>query len=267
MILHVPPGSPLLVRAAAEAILAAHIGGGVVGVLSGGVAMAARKGGRLHRTAGQVFFVSMLVMAGIGTVVSPFLPSWSNVVMGLFVLYLVVTARMTVRRPAGAAGPPEIGAPEIGAFVFACCAAVTGIVLGLVAAASPKGLLAGDPPVGFFVLACLPGFAATQDLRMIFRGGLSRDQRLARHLWRMSVALFVGAGSLFLGQGKLFPHWLRGSPIMFAPEIAILVLMIFWLLRVRTRKGSRAEPVAAQAPRPAGLARSRSTVVRLQASD
>ena len=244
MILHPPPGSPFLVRAAADAILAAHIGGGVVGVLSGGVAMAARKGGPLHRSAGQVFFVSMLVMAGIGTVVSPFLPNWSNVVMGLFVLYLVVTARMTVRRPASAAGPPEIGTPEIGAFAFAGCAAVTGIVLGLVAAASPQGLLAGDPPAGFFVLACLPGFAATQDLRMIFRGGLSREQRLARHLWRMSVALFIGAGSLFLGQGKLFPHGLRGSPIMFAPEVAILALMIFWLLRARTAKSPGRQAVA-----------------------
>lgn len=241
MILHVPPGSPLLVRAAAEAILALHIGGGVGGVLSGAVAMAASKGGRLHRAAGRVFFVSMLVMSGIGTIVSPFLPNWSNVVMGLFVFYLVATAWMTIRRPAGA-----VGAFEVGAFVFACAAAATGILLGLAAAASPKGVLAGDSPIFFFIPASFPALAAAADLRVILRRGVSGSERIARHLWRMSVALFIAAGSLFLGQPKLFPHWLRGSPIMFAPEIAILALMIFWLLRLRApKRSSRSEAIAA----------------------
>ena len=239
MILHVPPGSPLLVRAAADAILALHVGGGVVGVLSGGVAMAARKGGDLHRMAGQVFFVSMLIMSGVGAIVSPFLPNWSNVVAGLFVFYLVATAWITVRRPGG-----SVGALEIGGFVFACGAMATGVVLGLVAAVSPKGLLAGDPPVAFFILTSFLALAAAADLRMIRRGGVSGPARLARHLWRMSVALFIGAGSLFLGQPRLFPQGLRGSPIMFAPEIAIVGMMIFWLLRLRVAKGARKAPIA-----------------------
>ena len=246
MILHAPPGSPLLVRAAADAILALHVGGGVVGVLSGGLAIAVRKGGSLHRMAGHVFFVAMLIMSGIGTIVSPFLPNWSNVVAGLFTFYLVATAWMTVRRPAGA-----VGAFEVGAFVFAGAAAATGILLGLVAAASPNGLLAGDPPWSFFLFASLPALAGGLDLGMIRRGGVSGAHRIARHLWRMSVALFVGAGSLFLGQPRLFPHWLRGSPPMFVPEIVILGMMIFWLLRLRPRKGSRPAPVAAWALRSA----------------
>jgi hypothetical protein len=51
----------------------------------------------------------------------------------------------------------------------------------------------------------------------------------------MNVALFVAAGSLFLGQQKLFPHALRGSPILFAPELAIVVMTIVWLVRLRRR--------------------------------
>jgi uncharacterized membrane protein len=236
MILHVPPGSPALIRDAAAAILALHVGGGVAGVFSGFTALLARKGGLLHRTAGKVFFVSMLIMSGIGTVVSPFLPNWSNVVMGLF-FYLVATAWMTVRRPAGA-----VGRFEIGALLFAWGAAATGVLLGLWAAASPGGRLAGDPPLVFFIFASFPALAGSQDLRVIRRGGVMGAQRIARHLWRMSVALFIAAGSLFLGQPKLFPHWLRGSPIMFAPELVIIVLMIFWLLRVREPKEIQPTP-------------------------
>jgi uncharacterized membrane protein len=232
MILHVPPGSPLLIRAAAAAILTLHIGGGVTGILSGATALLAPKGGPLHRAAGHVFFVSMLIMSGIGTIVSPFLPQWSNVGPGIFTFYLVATAWMTVRRPEG-----QVGRFEVGAFVLAWSAAAMGIVLGLLAAGSPKGL-DGDSPVFFFIFATFPALAGALDLRVIRRGGISGARRIARHLWRMSVALFVAAGSLFLGQPKVFPPGLRGSPIMFAPEIAIVVLMVFWLVRVRLTKAS-----------------------------
>ena len=40
-----------------------HIGGGAVGLVSGAIAIFARKGSRVHRAAGNVFFASMLVMA------------------------------------------------------------------------------------------------------------------------------------------------------------------------------------------------------------
>jgi uncharacterized membrane protein len=239
MILHVPPGSSWLVRDSAAAILALHIGGGVTGAFSGLAALAAPKGRRLHRLAGRVFFVSMLVMAAIGTAVSPFLPNWSNVSMGLFVLYLVATAWMTVRRPAG-----QIGRFEAGALVFACAAVAIDMLLGLWAAASPGGL-AGDPPAAFFVLASFPALSAAMDVGVIRRGGVSGPRRIARHLWRMCAALFIAAGSLFLGQQKLFPHFLRGSPIMFAPEIVIVVTMTVWLLRVRPAGAVKREALTA----------------------
>jgi hypothetical protein len=230
VILHVPPGSPLLVREAAAAILALHIGGGVSGAFSGLTALAAPKGGRLHRFAGQVFLGSMLVMAVIGTTVSPFLPNWSNVGMGLFLLYLLATAWMTVRRPAG-----QIGGFEVGALLFARGVVVIDVLLAIWAASSPRGRLAGDPAAVFMVIATFPALSAAMDARVIRRGGVSGARRAARHLWRMSVALFIAAGSLFLGQQQLFPHVLRGSPIMFAPEIVIVLSMIVWLVRTRAR--------------------------------
>ena len=236
MILHLPPGSPLLVRAAAATILALHIGGGVVGILSGATAAMAPKGGPLHRAAGHVFFLSMLIMSGIGTIVSPFLPQWSNVGPGVFTFYLVATAWMTVRRPEG-----QVGRFEVGAVVLAWSAAAMGVVLGLLAAWSPKGL-DGYSPMFFFIFATFPALAGALDLRVIRRGGVSGGPRIARHLWRMCVGLFIAAGSLFLGQPKVFPSWLRGSPIMFAPEISIVILMIFWLVRVRQTKPSQTKP-------------------------
>ena len=41
-------------------LLIVHICGGILGVLSGGVALFVRKGSRLHRRAGNVFVIAML---------------------------------------------------------------------------------------------------------------------------------------------------------------------------------------------------------------
>src|SRR5881275_2687455 len=100
MTLHVPAGSPWWMFAAAALILFLHIAGGSVGIISGMIALFTRKGGRVHRIAGTTFFVSMLIMAGIGAAASPFLPvpSMPNVCAGVLTFYLVGTGWVAIKR-------------------------------------------------------------------------------------------------------------------------------------------------------------------------
>ncbi|HEY0230264.1 MAG TPA: hypothetical protein VGC55_03335 [Dokdonella sp.] len=227
MILQIGPESSTLIRAAAATILLLHISGGMVGLVSGAVALIARKGGGLHRFAGHVFFVSMLVMSAIGAGVSPFLHKRLDPLVGAFTFYLVATAWATVRRKAGTTGRFEIGAC---AMAFAIVAA--SVTFGL--QASPAD---DNPPTAYYVFAALVALAALLDLKMILRGGLCGAARIARHLWRMCLALGIAASSLFLGQQQLFPASLRGSFLLFVPEIIVLGAMAFWLLRVRSTHG------------------------------
>ena len=60
-------------------LLILHISGGVVGILSGAVAMVFRKGFRWHALVGQVFVVAMLTMAGCGAVLAVIKNQPSNV--------------------------------------------------------------------------------------------------------------------------------------------------------------------------------------------
>ena len=142
-ILQIDPQSPLLVRGTAEAILLAHIGGGTLGMLSGAAALIVRKGGRWHRWTGNIFFVSMLVMAGIGAVVSPFLSDRVSSVAGCMTFYLVATAWLTVRRKDGRAGVPEIAG-----FVVALGVVAAGVIFIVMAAYSPTGTVDDQPPQG-----------------------------------------------------------------------------------------------------------------------
>jgi hypothetical protein len=49
----------------------------------------------------------------------------------------------------------------------------------------------------------------------------------------MCLSLFIASGSFFLGQQRIMPEWIRGSPILLICALAPLAVMIFWLLWVR----------------------------------
>lgn len=241
MILHFPPDTPLVLRAAADTILFLHIAGGSVGILSGAVALVARKGETLHRIAGTVFFVSILIMSGIGFLVSPFLPSATNTIAGLFTFYLVATAWLTVRRKEG-----TIGRLEKAAILVPVIASAAGVTFIILAKNRPTGTIE-DTPI-FYVFLLLGTIATLSDLKVIVRGGISGAPRIARHLWRMCTALTIASGSFFLGQQQVMPVFVRGSPWMFVPVLAPIVLLFFWLLRVRLTNWFTRDAIASQVP-------------------
>jgi hypothetical protein len=117
--------------------------------------------------------------------------------------------------------------------LFALAVGATLLTFGFEAALSPTGLKYGGPAVLFFIFASLALLAAAGDIRMLARGGVSGTQRLVRHLWRMCFALFFATGSFFLGQQQVFPAFIRNTNVLFIPAFLPLLLLIFWLIRVR----------------------------------
>jgi hypothetical protein len=229
-ILAVDPTAPWYVKAGADALLYTHIGGGALGMLSGTMALAARKGSKLHSRMGKVFFAAMLAMAGVGAAVSPFLTPTNvpNVIAGIMTLYLLLTSWMTIRRKDGLVGPGEYAGLAV---AIGVC--VAGGIAIAIARNSPGGTIGDTPPQAFYVFLLVGSICAVCDLKVILSGGISGVPRIARHLWRMCVALTVATGSFFLGQQKMLPVALHGSAILFIPVIAPLVLMAYWLIRIR----------------------------------
>ena len=78
---------------------------------------------------------------------------------------------------------------------------------------------------------------------MLVRGGISGAQRIARHLWRMCFGLFVASGSFFLGRQRIFPEFVRKSNVLIFLTILPLILLIFWLIRVRFTNLYRGKPL------------------------
>src|SRR5258708_4082052 len=122
-VLQVPPESPLWLSAGADSILFLHIAGGSLAIISGAVALVARKGEPAHRVAGTVFFAAMLTACAIGAVVSPFLADGQrpNTVAAVLALYLIVTGWLAAKRPEG-----RIGRVEVGGFIVALSVTIAG---------------------------------------------------------------------------------------------------------------------------------------------
>ena len=213
-----------------------HVGGGFAGLVSGTVALLAAKGRPLHRMAGNVFFVSMLLMAAFAILLAVVIPhQLVNVFIGTFALYLVGTAWLTVRRSEGA-----IGVPEKIALLVSICLCAPFVILAFQLTAGLPPLVTSAIPFKGPVLIAVYSFtavlliAAIADAKVVIGGGISGAPRIARHLWRMCLGLTLAAGSGFTnGFARLLPGPYHVPPAFFLPQFVPLVFLIFWMIRIR----------------------------------
>jgi len=224
-------------------LLILHISAGIVGLLSGAIAISYRKGSRGHRRAGDVFVISMLIMGACGSYLAFMKHQMHNAFGGLLTFYLITSAWLAGRRQDSGVGAFDWAALALGLTIGATLLTL-GIRIISGHAVAPVGI-----PVGmYFVMGTVPLLASTGDIRMLARGGISGRPRLVRHLWRMCFGWFISTGSFFLGQQQVFPAALRGSLLLVMLAIVPLLLLIFWLIRVRftgayrrmVRRGSEA---------------------------
>src|SRR3954471_8931520 len=207
-------------------VLWPHIAAGILAILSGAVAGAARKGGTLHARAGHWFVASMLLLGITAAMLEPFRSPPGSPLAGIFVCYFVLTGWFAGRRHDG----------RTGRFERIACA----FALGTAGLMTWGALWGGSTtPVGrgpVFILAGLCLLAGLGDLGAVLRKTLTPKQRITRHLWRMCFAFFIATGSFFLGQQKVMPHAIRGSPLLFVLAFAPFAVMLFWLVRIRLSK-------------------------------
>ena len=213
-------------------ILLIHICGATVGLLSGFLAISFRKGSGWHAAAGNIFLASMLGMTASAAVIAAFIrPNMLNLVAGLLTFYLVATGWWTARRREGGTGIFDLAA-----LLFVCAVGVAGVAFGLEGVNNPNGGRNGMPAGMYLVFGSVALLFAVSDVRMLVRGGVVGSKRIARHLWRMSLALLITTLSFYPGQARLFPKWLRATSLPYLPHVLLIGLMAFWMVRVLGRK-------------------------------
>jgi uncharacterized membrane protein len=232
-------------------VLMIHIFGGTVGLLSGTAAMIFRKGSPRHVLAGRVFVASMLTMGVFATYLAIVRHQQSNIGGGILTVYLIGTAWLTARRRDGETSRFDWVALLI-PLTLGILTWVNGVQVLRSGASSQDGV-----PVGMsFFMGSVMLLAAAGDVRMLVGGGVSGAKRIARHLWRMCFGLFIASGSFFLGPqnrplrllstvgvGKYLPAALFSTTLYLILTVLPLILLIFWLVRVRFTKAYNGTPM------------------------
>jgi uncharacterized membrane protein len=214
-------------------LLPIHIAAAAVGLVSGAVAITARKGRTVHRTSGIVFVYAMIAMCASAVAAAILKGQAVNVLAGSMTAYLVLTGLRAVRPPSAMSRRWDVALLLL-ALTLGSAAAVT----ALAAVASPRGSAFGLPAFPFFLFGVLGLSGAAGDARMIRSGSLRGAKRLARHLWRMCMALFIAAASFFSIRARvaaIFPAPLTGGFLRALPVLLVLVAMFYWLWRIRFR--------------------------------
>jgi hypothetical protein len=205
-------------------------------------AMVYRKGSRRHRETGRVFVISMLSLGASGSYLGFMKQQALNGSMGVLTAYLVATAWSAAKSKDG-----KIGVFDFAAFMVPLAIGAVLGMYGVEAAKSPTGSKDGYPAVAYFIFGSIAVCSALGDVRVLQRGGSFGVHRITRHLWRMCFALFIAAASFFLGPMKrpirllsavgleqqLFSALLTTNVLLLLSLLPLL-LMLFWLLRVRS---------------------------------
>ena len=215
-------------------LLPIHIIGGSIAIIAGFISVFAVKGLKLHRKSGMIFVYSMVVLSLTGAVIAILRNQPPNIIGGSLALYMVITAFLTVRPRDDRSRWIDAAAVVVGIMVAAAA-----IKFGFDAANSATGNMNGVPAGMMFLFGTVATLGVLGDVRMMRAGGLQGAKRIARHLWRMCFSLFIASGSFFLGQAKVIPKPIRILPVLFFLALLPLVLLLYWLVRVRFTKWYR----------------------------
>jgi uncharacterized membrane protein len=213
-----------------------HVSAGMIGLLSGTIALFARKGGYLHRKAGSVFIAAMVIVAIFAGYLAVAVPNQLvNLFIATFTLYLLATAWMTVRRSPGSTGLFEKIALLIGLCLCAPFAILSfQLATGLTPLFESAVPFKGPVLIAIHTFTAVLALAAIGDARVVIGGGISGAPRIARHLWRMCLGLTLATGSAFTnGFARLLPGPYHVPPVFFYPQFVPLALLFFWMIRVR----------------------------------
>lgn len=112
---------------------------------------------------------------------------------------------------------------------------------GFAAPGNPGNQLNGVAAGLLFFLGTTMLLAAIGDFSMIRALGIQGAPRIARHLWRMCLGLFIASRSFAAQLVKLsfMPPAMRSMPVILLLGGGPLFVLIYWMWRVRLKQNLR----------------------------
>ncbi|MEO1657516.1 MAG: hypothetical protein AAFR65_07325 [Pseudomonadota bacterium] len=207
-----------------------HFWIGCMSVVSGFTAFSAKKGAAVHRAAGTVFVITMIVLTATGLWLSIAREIPFTVFLSAIAFHALVSAWATARAD-----------HALGRFFNRLAPLLSGsLALGAVyggSLAPAVGTLDVLPAGAYFAVAGVSGFLFAFDLRYALSRAPSEQRRLTRHLWRMGFSFFLATGIFFFGNNNVLPEVLRTPVFLAAPVLAVVLWTVVYAVLTRFRRG------------------------------
>ncbi|WP_420431245.1 hypothetical protein [Hyphobacterium sp.] len=210
-----------------------HFWIGCGAIIAGFTAFASRKGEGVHRKAGTLFVVCMGLLALSGL--------WLSLAREiLFTVFLSAISFHALITGWAAAGHHSVPCRWISRMApLASGLVVLGAAAGgMMAGASPGGVLDDLPPEAFYFLAFVSAVLCGLDVLYARMPAPNHRARLTRHLWRMGFSFFLATGIFFFGNNHVLPEILRAPFFLTLPVLAVASWTIVYAVRTRFRRAA-----------------------------
>lgn len=207
-----------------NSLIAVHVIQGSLAFVTGGLALFAKKGGRLHKLTGTLFFLLMTLSAVFTLIVAtmPFHFSTSMFQISVMTLYFLVGGIRSLSYRSSAHR-----------YTVDYYFIVTTMVVSIVVLFYARYLYGSYQPLqtvfGFVAL----GFCLA-DLWVFSQPGLARKRWLVLHLSKMLAGYATAVTGFFVAQKIL-----GGYFDWFTPTVITLVMIVYWLLKLQVIRFKR----------------------------
>jgi len=213
----------------ASILIIIHASLGGLGLITGIISMASKKGQKRHKTAGKVFVYAMLASAVISIPVC-FMPGHENMFLfaiAVFTIYLVLSGQRALLYKLNNLENIKTWKDWLISGVM-CLFGVALIIEGAFKVLYPNG-----PTILFLFFGALSLFLSVQDFRFFARKDKPATEFIGRHIGQMSGA-FTASFTAFLSAGLDLKHWLAWM----LPSVFITIWIVYW-----TKKYTKPKPV------------------------
>lgn len=214
----------------ASILIIIHASLGGIGLATGIVSMASKKGRKLHKTTGKVFVYAMLASAIISIPVC-FMPGHENMFLfaiAVFTIYLVLSGQRALLYKLKNLKNIKSWKDWLISSVM-CLFGVALIIEGTFKLLYPNG-----PKLLFFFFGLLSVFLSVQDFRFFVKKHKSPTEFIERHIGQMSGA-FTASFTAFLTAGLQLDHWL----VWVLPTGFITVWITYWTRKYKQPKAKQ----------------------------
>lgn len=201
--------------------LIVHVITGLAGLLAGTIILISRKGGKLHRRLGLVFFACLLGVSFSAIVLALIKPNLFLLLIGGFTLYQGLTGYRAVKVRLQRVGWPDYMVTAVGAL-----------------SAGPM-LLSGQLVLQVFGTICAVLVLRDVGTYVRFARGQAQPRLhwLARHIGHM-LGSYIAMVTAFLVVNYSGPA-AYSLVVWFAPTVVVLPLLVYW-----TRRFTASKPAA-----------------------